>query len=173
MKIYLMRHGHALSATEAGVKTDRERPLSDRGRAEARKAAEHLKAKGARPALILCSPLLRARQTAEELAAAVGGPEVRPYAPLENVLPGAEVARLAAQTDWGVQEVLLVGHMPQISEAAAHFIDSIMTFAPAEIAAFEVGAKAAAPSGERRTAAPSGGGVPKAAALLWRASPAD
>ncbi|HAH06703.1 MAG TPA: phosphohistidine phosphatase SixA [Elusimicrobia bacterium] len=139
MKLYLMRHGHSPSVLEAGVGSDRERPLSERGRAEVRRSAAHLAKAGAKPGIILCSPLLRAKQTAEEAAAQLGGPPVRPYDPLANVLPGSALVREVAAFDWGCDEVLLVGHMPQVAEAASHLSeDRAFSFSTAEVASFEV-----------------------------------
>lgn len=152
MKIYLMRHGHCPSLLEAGLKSDALRPLSERGRKDVRKAGRYLAAKGVRPGLILCSPLLRAQQTAQELAAVLGNSEVRPFEALANIIPGAELARVATTTDWASPEVVLVGHMPQIAEAAAQFLNTPLNFSPAEIAAFEV-------TGQGK------------ASLLWKAAP--
>ena len=144
MKIYLMRHGHCPSLLEAGLKSDAMRPLSEKGRVDVRKAARYLAAKGVRPGLILCSPLLRAQQTAQEVASVLGNSEVRAFEPLANIIPGAELARLATTTDWASPEVVLVGHMPQIAEAAAQVLNAALNFSPAEIAAFEVTGKGAA-----------------------------
>ena len=144
MKIYLMRHGHCPSLLEAGLKSDSIRPLSERGRAEVRKAARYLAAKGVRAGLILCSPLLRAQQTAQEVSSILGNSEVRAFEPLANIIPGAELARLATTTDWACPEVVFVGHMPQIAEAAAQFMNTALNFSPGEIAAFEVTGEAAA-----------------------------
>lgn len=151
MKLYLMRHGHSPTAHEAGVHSDVERPLSERGRVEAQKAAEQLKARAAKPGLALCSPLVRAKQTAEQVAAAFGAP-VRVYKPLDNLLSGAELLELVLAEHWPAHELLLVGHMPQIGEAAARLAGEPMAYPTAGLAAFERGADS-----EWR--------------LLWRAGP--
>jgi len=67
-RLYLMRHGHAPSPSEAGVATEALRPLSEKGRSDARRIAAELVKRGARPALILHSPLARAVQTAQAAA---------------------------------------------------------------------------------------------------------
>lgn len=65
MELYLIRHG---IATERGIDTkDEERSLSSQGRQKTWKVAERLQALGLRFDLILASPLVRARQTAEIL----------------------------------------------------------------------------------------------------------
>jgi phosphohistidine phosphatase len=153
MRIYLMRHGHSPSAFEAGAGSDRARPLSERGRAEVRRTAGGLAKAGAKPALILCSPLLRAAQTAEEAASQLGNPEVRPYEPLANVVSGAELMQKVLGSAWKVGEILLVGHMPQMAEAASFLTEGgAFSFSTAEVAAFEV-----AEDGR--------------AALLWKTAP--
>ena len=64
-ELVFMRHGHSLSAREAGVASDSERPLSPRGELEALGAARRLSAAGFAPDRIVASPLARARRTAE------------------------------------------------------------------------------------------------------------
>ena len=66
MKIYLVRHGEAVSEEKAG--SDRDRWLSDRGRESARVLARLLRETNVAPDAIVCSPLPRAVQTAELLA---------------------------------------------------------------------------------------------------------
>ncbi|MBA3475492.1 MAG: histidine phosphatase family protein, partial [Actinobacteria bacterium] len=65
MRLFLVRHAHS----DPG-QPDELRPLSARGREEARKLAESLVA--AAPEVVLASPLLRARETAAAIAKAAG-----------------------------------------------------------------------------------------------------
>src|SRR5476649_1656074 len=68
MQLYLIRHAHALDAPD-----DFSRPLSSRGRAQVESLARHCRAHDLlHPAEVWHSPLLRARQTAQGLAAALG-----------------------------------------------------------------------------------------------------
>src|ERR1700755_2854602 len=60
MYLFLVHHGDAV---DPGV--DARRPLSERGRAHVRRAAEEPAARGAKPAVVWHSGKLRARQTAE------------------------------------------------------------------------------------------------------------
>lgn len=113
-----MRHGHALSAREAGVSSDPERPLSPLGEKEALETSLHLKASGFVPDLIVSSPFLRADRTA---AIAAG------------VFPGASRGKDAALSDGRLQSVLdllnlssaggprllLIGHQPLLGAVAA------------------------------------------------------
>jgi broad specificity phosphatase PhoE len=68
IELYLMRHGIAADLGDAGVLKDEDRPLTLEGRAKMRQAAEGIGEFGLKLNLILTSPLLRARQTAEVVA---------------------------------------------------------------------------------------------------------
>lgn len=69
MKIYLVRHGRAISREEwAGE--DLLRPLSERGVLEAQALADHLAADP--PTRVICAPTLRCQQTVEDVAEAAG-----------------------------------------------------------------------------------------------------
>lgn len=57
---------HAKAATPLGT-PDIERPLAGRGRKDAEKAGDELRAAGLAPDLVLCSPSLRTRQTLDGL----------------------------------------------------------------------------------------------------------
>lgn len=121
MRVYLMRHA---SAEEAGPSGDASRPLTERGRREAREAGEALRGRGATPALVLSSPRLRARETAEIVAKILGvKAEVR-----ESLDCGAPAAAYDALRD---QDVLIVGHNPEISAVAG------TPFRPSSIVCFE------------------------------------
>lgn len=137
-RLYLMRHGHAPTCAEAGVKNDAVRPLSDKGRADARRVAEAVLKRGGRPALILHSPLLRAAQTAAAAAAALKSP-AEAFVPLDNTLPPQEVLAALEKRAADVEELLAVGHQPQVGELAALLTGETFEFRPAGIVAVELG----------------------------------
>lgn len=132
MRLIVMRHGQAPSAVEAGVKSDHDRPLADQGRADALRQAGRLRAKGFVPDLILHSPLLRAKQTAYEVRKGfLDKPRIEEYEPLSNAMRGEDLyARLAADGR-RAGLTLLVGHMPQLGELAAHLTGVSMGLEPA------------------------------------------
>ncbi len=140
-RLYLMRHGHAPSAHEAGVPRDELRPLSARGRADARRSAEEVLRLGGRPALVLHSPLARAVQTAAAVAEVLR-PEsgVEPFAPLDNTLPPEELLAALEERGAGLAEVLAVGHQPQLGELAALLTRALHDLRPATVLAVELGA---------------------------------
>lgn len=119
MKLLLVRHAIAVPSGTADIADD-ERPLTGRGRKRFRKAARGLARIVPTPDLLLTSPLLRARETAEIAAAAWGGltPTSEPL--LAGAAPARVLAALAAHRDKGV--VALVGHEPGMSELLAHLI---------------------------------------------------
>jgi phosphohistidine phosphatase len=76
---------------------------------------ERLAAEGVRPDAVLSSPLLRARETAQELARPAG----LEAEPDERLAPGATAEGVkAAAADRG-ETVVVVGHQPDCSQIAA------------------------------------------------------
>ena len=143
MKLYLLRHGHSPNAGDAGVAADFYRPLSDLGRSDVRRSVERLLARGARPTLILHSPLLRAAQTAgeaRELLKPARGVEA--FMPLSNSMAAPELFAALQRRLKGVPESLIVGHQPQLGELAAFLSNNILELRPAGIIAIEVRGKA-------------------------------
>ncbi len=137
-RLYLMRHGHALSTNEAGVAKDSLRPLSDAGRADARLMAREIVKRGGKPGLILHSPLRRAVETAGEAASVLKPAGLEAFLPLDNTRPADEVRAELAERGAAVDEVLAVGHQPQVGEIAALLGDAIFEMSPATIVAVEL-----------------------------------
>ena len=71
MRLYIVRHGIAVPHGTPGVAED-DRPLTDKGIRKTKEGATGLRKLGFVPEIILCSPLPRARQTAELLRRAYG-----------------------------------------------------------------------------------------------------
>jgi phosphohistidine phosphatase len=115
VRLILVRHAHAVSG-----EPDELRPLSDRGREEARALAERLDA--AAPDLVVTSPLLRARETAAAIASATGA-ELRTD---DRLAPGATAEDVMAVADGGT--VVVVGHQPDCSEIALALAGREMDF---------------------------------------------
>jgi len=84
--VMLMRHGETDWNREGRVMGRNPIELNARGRAQAQ-AAAHL-ASGIRPDVIVTSPLVRARQTAEIMSAGLGGVEIVEEPALAEVLYG-------------------------------------------------------------------------------------
>ncbi len=110
MRLYLVRHAEA-----AAGEPDELRPLTAKGRQQARELGARLAAEGAAGATVLTSPLLRARETGEEVARALGTDPV----PDERLAPGATAADIReAVADHG-DVVVAIGHQPDCGRAAA------------------------------------------------------
>ncbi len=137
MKLYIMRHGESPSAPNAGVKTDADRPLSERGRKEARAAAAYLAKQGAKPAALLVSPLKRAQMTAKEVSEVLKGPKPKTYPPLDNTMNGSDLFRKLMDDHGEKPEVLVIGHIPQLGETANHLTGAFFSIKPAGIVAIE------------------------------------
>ena len=117
MKLYLLRHGHAERGED---KSDFKRELTKKGIERTTASAKTLIALEAKPMHLFSSPLVRARQTADILAAAFGiKVDVR-----EEVGPGfsmAAVEKLITSFD-NSQEVMFVGHEPDFSKTVSELI---------------------------------------------------
>ena len=113
MDLILWRHAHA----EDGV-PDLERRLTARGREDAKRVGawlrERLPADGVR---VLCSPAVRARQTADALGLR--------YAVVDALAPCADAIDAITASGWaegGDATVVVVGHNPWIGEAASRLV---------------------------------------------------
>ena len=125
MLVFLIRHAHA----DAG-EPDEARPLSARGEAEARVVAETLSRHDEPPVLVLTSPLLRARQTAEEIASATSA-ELRVEAALA---PGTTLDALRKTIGEETRPVAAVCHQPDCSRMVRSLTGSDPGFPPAGMA---------------------------------------
>lgn len=102
---------------------------------QARELAQRLAAIDPRPEAVLSSPLLRARQTAEAIARALGI-EVTVD---DRLAPGSTPATLlAAARDSGASAVATVGHQPDCSDIASAVTGSDPGFRPAGMAALDL-----------------------------------
>jgi phosphohistidine phosphatase len=116
-RLTLIRHAHA--KVQAAAVTDFERPLSRRGRSEAKATALRLRADGAVPELLLVSPARRTVQTAEIIARELQIPErhVRQDELLYLATPDA-ILKVIHATGPRIEHLMIVGHNPGISALA-------------------------------------------------------
>ena len=115
MNLYILRHGIAVEHGAAGYENDDERPLTGKGERKMRAIAEAIKALEISFDLILSSPLVRARQTAEIVAEAL---KARKRLELTDTLAPRDSAKPLIEylKDQGaVDDALLVGHEPFLS----------------------------------------------------------
>lgn len=122
MNLYLMRHGVAVAADDPDVTHDSERPLTNKGVKRMRRAARGLRRLNIPLDAILTSSVLRARQTAEIVAAALGM-EAR-LEEISGLAPESTVEHLlSGLTRYQDREhLLLVGHEPLLSQMIASLL---------------------------------------------------
>src|SRR5207244_4193191 len=111
-RLLLLRHAKA-SWEDPGL-ADYDRPLAPRGRRAAKSMGEHLRRESIRPALVLCSSAVRARETLDGVAPTG---EVR----IEPELYGAtwdELLDRLRRVPGGVGSTMLIGHNPAIQSLA-------------------------------------------------------
>jgi phosphohistidine phosphatase len=110
VQLYLVRHAEAASG-----EPDELRPLTPEGRAIARELGRRLASEGVRPDAVLTSPLLRARETAAELARPAGlAPETD-----DRLAPGASAEDVRAAAGEHGRTVVVVAHQPDCGKIAA------------------------------------------------------
>jgi phosphohistidine phosphatase len=135
MRIYLVRHGDAVHEEEAG--SDRDRWLSPKGREAARVLGRLLREASVEPDAIVCSPLPRAAQTAELVAA---GLDYLGHIESWRCLEPSAQPRVAAERLGAIGEsIVVVGHEPSISSLGAFLLGrpSFPPFRTAQCCAIE------------------------------------
>jgi phosphohistidine phosphatase len=122
--LYLIRHADAVPLGEAGISADESRPLTKNGEEQAGRLAPGLRAKGIHLDVVLTSPLLRARQTAERMLQEWPRP-VPELRICQELAPGSKRRKLSRfLAELGFDRVALVGHQPDLAEYAAWLIGS-------------------------------------------------
>jgi phosphohistidine phosphatase len=115
MELYLMQHGESVAESE-----DPARPLTEAGRAAVQRVATRARSAGVHIDRCLHSGKLRAEQTAQLVADAVGG-DVKQrdgLAPKDDVAPVAEWLRTYGDTD----SLAIVGHLPFLDRLASALV---------------------------------------------------
>ncbi|MGC9505772.1 phosphohistidine phosphatase SixA [Baaleninema sp.] len=118
-QLYLIRHG--IAADRAEYSNDEERPLTETGKKRTKKVASRLKAFDLKFDLLLSSPLVRARQTADLLKESGLCDDVEIFDPL--VPEGAIQEWMAWWDTWKAEKgnqgsIALVGHQPDLGNWA-------------------------------------------------------
>ena len=112
MEIYILRHGIAVNRGTPGYKKDSDRPLTPEGEEKVHQIAKAMLAMELKFDLILSSPYLRSKQTAQIVAA-----ELDEEVTLTDLLTpdGNPLELIRELNDEKPQSVLLVGHEPYLS----------------------------------------------------------
>jgi phosphohistidine phosphatase len=158
MQLYVVRHGIAIDREDPKCPPDPERYLTEEGIEKTKRVATAVAALDASPDLFLSSPYVRAMQTAEIFAAALGYAKQR-IRRADLLLPGAEPALFFRELakDKQTSTLFVFGHAPHLDELIATALGSKHHFTSlkkAGVALLEL----------KRVSPPSG-------QLLWLATP--
>ncbi len=121
LELYLIRHGVAAERGEE-FPDDSKRPLTSEGIDRLRKEAHALNELGVSFDQILCSPLVRTRQTADVFGEILKSKP--PVASTDALTPAGSPAAVIQELGKYMRKasVALVGHEPNMGELAAHLI---------------------------------------------------
>ncbi len=123
MNLFILRHGIAVERGTPGFKTDAGRPLTPKGKRQLRQIAGAMQNLDLSFNLILSSPFLRARQTAEIVAQSLRWKKRLAFS--DELTPGGDPKALIQQLielKPAPENVLLVGHEPYLSELIGRLI---------------------------------------------------
>ena len=145
-QIYLIRHGLAEARGEAWP-DDAKRPLTESGLDRMRKSARGLARLNVSFDVVLTSPLVRAKQTADIVAASLDSRP--PIVTIDSLAPGGSYQTLLADLEKQSrrQRIALVGHEPGIGELAARLAGSRHPFAFKKGAVARIDVEALPPTG--------------------------
>lgn len=115
MDLYIIRHAEAKPLGENGIKTDADRPLTAAGHAQCKPLAAALQRQRVKLDRIVTSPLLRARQTAEDLLHQLAEPQPELHI-CDHLAPGGKRRKLTRfLCGLGASSIAIVGHMPDLA----------------------------------------------------------
>ncbi len=117
-QLYLVRHGVAAERGDAWP-DDSKRPLTDEGIERMQQATRGLARMGVTLDVVLTSPYVRTRQTAEILAASYD--QRPPVVVVESLTPNGSFQALLADLEKQAKRarIAVVGHEPDLGEVAA------------------------------------------------------
>lgn len=123
MELFFIRHAIAEPLGKRNEFLDEKRALTPEGRSRMREALKGLVKLGVEFDLILSSPLTRAVETAEVVAASLGLSKVD-IRQTEHLAPEASAEQLFAEIKGytGVEAVALIGHQPDLGNLISRII---------------------------------------------------
>lgn len=139
MKLYLVQHGDACSKQD-----DPQRPLTEKGKADANRLAVFLRQAGVEVDHVVHSGKLRAQQTAERLVNAIApGTKIEVH---DAINPNDSPVSFAVRLKELPGDSLIVSHVPFIPSLIAHLVvgnkNSLITaFTPGSVACLEITAE--------------------------------
>lgn len=120
MQLILLRHGKAEDTSVGG---DFTRELTEKGRGQSRRAGRLLKEASCLPDLVLTSPLIRARQTAEAFceAAEIPGAIIQGWLS-SGFSPETGLSELGGFQNF--KRIMIVGHEPDFSNLISFILET-------------------------------------------------
>jgi phosphohistidine phosphatase len=123
MEIFLLRHGQAVQRGTPGFEDDAARPLTPKGRKQLKRVTRAMVAMGLEFDLLLTSPLLRARETAEVVATVLKvGKRLQTCEALSADREPAALIRALQRLKPVPESLLLVGHEPFLSRLISQLV---------------------------------------------------
>jgi phosphohistidine phosphatase len=110
VRLFLVRHAEAAPGEPDDLRT-----LTTQGKQQARELGRRFARKGVKPDAVISSPLLRARETAEGIASALGVDAEQD----ERLAPGATPEDVRAVVAGRGKTVVVVGHQPDCGQIVA------------------------------------------------------
>jgi phosphohistidine phosphatase len=123
VNLFMLRHGIAVERGTPGYAKDSDRPLTPKGERKLWQISEAMEALKLSFDMILASPYLRARQTADVVAEALGARKRLEFD--ESLTPGGnskDLIELIRDRRPPPESVLLVGHEPYLSQLVSMLI---------------------------------------------------
>jgi phosphohistidine phosphatase len=129
MNLYLLRHGIAVEHGSPYYPNDDDRPLTPEGQKKMLQAAHGMKAMGLAFDLILSSPVLRARQTAEIVAGVFDQMNLLAFSPhLSTSGDGRSLVKQIGDQYADREDILLAGHEPDMSGLVSRLVSGTEGF---------------------------------------------
>lgn len=142
-ELYFVRHADAGDPAEWSG-DDADRPLSKKGRRQARRLAASLDDLKIRPDVLLTSPKLRADDTAKALSRRLRVP-VTAESRLAGELDGQGLEWLLGQVDGAAGRVMLVGHDPDFSQLVSWLVGGPVAMRKGALARVDLPGRTVAP----------------------------
>lgn len=128
MILYLVRHGIAIDPSDPKSPPEPDRQLTAEGVRKTRSAALGLREMDAKPDVLITSPYVRAAQTAEIFAEALGFPldKIRVSEALKPAENPADIAKELLRLK--AKEVICCGHAPHLDVTIAYLCGARVPF---------------------------------------------
>lgn len=117
MKIYLIQHGMALPREK-----NPDRPLSTQGEAQVQRTGEYLRSRGITADVIWHSKKIRAAQTAEIIAEALGCKQIKAR---DDMNPKDPVKKFSEEISASKMDIVIVGHLPFLQKLGSRLLTGV------------------------------------------------